>query len=427
MKNQLKAHNVFSSKILYKQINNSISIRNRILYGYKKINKFLKFPIATKYNHTMYDSVNLFYEQKIPVNIIDHYIKLGYKIDIIGMYPLIFKKIFYRLGYKNVTEIPFLPNKRIKFYNSVRPQFYLGEADDGSKKVIVAVTPGRDYLKHYSSMIRNLLHLRYKVLVNSLRVFRYPNYEYSIASWTKLNNLFVKFDDIVVLGYVEEIEQNLFMDDQFTLISENYNEYYGSKRFLLPNGKIINLLGVKYSYWGDISKYLVTQILKLGASEIIYTAKLGSLTRREDIYSSIYSPSSYIILDYATITCGEFTIKNNFIKYFPELDSGLHCSVPTILEQTYEHRSILSTMNVKTIDNEISQMAKACYDFTDKTGLVRSFSAIHFATDYLRKKEEQCLPTSFDLSNNRTISAKKKKMENIKNISTYLMKYFLNT
>lgn len=392
------------------------------LGDYKKfpVNDFLSFPSVNSETHTMSAAIDLFCYQKIPIKNLEKLIKDGYSIDIIGVFPEIFRSSFDIFGYKNVTEISFVNNQRVKFYNYMRPLFFAGITSDNQyKKIIVAVPPGRDYLKHYSSILRHFV-LHHGWNLNLITVKRSLNYEKNITSCTRLDSKFIYKDDIVLLGYIEEIELNI--KGNMILVSEEYNEYYGSKRYKVGDN-IVNFLGVKYSYWGDISRKIVETIIELGAIEIIYAAKLGTLVTHKDIYRKIYSPTRYIILNYLEIEAGEFQLRNKLVERFPKLDSRLHCSVPTILEQNYHFRNLLSKFNAFSVDNEISQMAEAVFLYNVNRKKEISFFAIHFPTDYIRSTNEKDLNTTFDLSNNRTTASKNLKRDIISQISNYLYQY----
>ena len=56
-----------------------------------------------------------------------------------------------------------------------------------------------------------------------------------------------------------------------------------------------------------------------------------------------------------------------------------------------------------------------------------SFSAVHLATDYIRKNNEKSEKTFFDLSNNRSSEAKELKRQNIEKISKILINYLEET
>ncbi|MWV47158.1 hypothetical protein GRF59_26540 [Paenibacillus sp. HJL G12] len=403
---------IYSKKFL-KQFN---------VYKEEKIDDFIKFPAVDDRSHTMANAIDEFCFQKLPIIVLKDYLERGYSLDILGVFPEIFKLYFYKFNYKNIVEIGFNYNPRVKFYNYVRPLFFVGNNNENEKKIIVSIPPGEDYLKHYTSILRHLIN-KLRMDEKTIKIFRFPLHEKNITEWTGLNNNFVKRNDIVILGYTEEIENNL--NNKMTLESEHYNEFYGSRRYKL-NGKIINFLGVKYSYWGNMSKNITNKLLFLGATEIIYSAKLGTLVNYNDIYNKIYSPIEYIVLDYTRIKHKKFKLKNNFVKLFPEFNSGLHCSVPTILEQNYRFRDIVTNLSINSIDNEISQMAEVVYEHNRKNNSDISFFAVHFPTDYVRKYDEKNLDTKFDLSNNRLPLSSSKKRKIINEISNYLHYYLVS-
>lgn len=368
--------------------------------------------------HTMSSSINKFCFQKIPVDILVNLIKDGYTIDIIGIFPNHFEKYYFSLGYKDIIQIPFIYNKRMKKFNCIRPTFFIGKNFYNQKKIILSIPPGEDYIKHYIRIITYFLDIYFKNFKILTNIYRSNYHEKNIMEITNFNRKFIFTDESVILGYVDEIYENL--KDKLQLISEYQNEYYISKRCRI-NNKNINFLGVKYSYWGNISQKIIERLLEYRVKEIVYSAKLGTLVSHLDIYSKIYSPSEYIIMEGLKTKTERFTLENKILKLFPFLDSQLHVSTPTILEQTYKQRELLSKMNVNSIDNEISQMAKIIYNKGSKT----NFFALHFPTDYLRKDTEKDLCTNFDLSNNRESMAISKKNEIIKEISYYLYQYFM--
>ena len=92
------------------------------------------------------------------------------------------------------------------------------------------------------------------------------------------------------------------------------------------------------------------------------------------------------------------------LRRFPDLDTGLHVSVPTVLEEDYLQRRTATDLGAASIDNEISHMARAAAVYGG------DFSAAHFATDYVRSPGERNAPTSHDLASNRgALEANRKK------------------
>src|SRR5690606_6306514 len=112
--------------------------------------------------------------------------------------------------------------------------------------------------------------------------------EHSLLSWTRLDEKFVKKEDRVIIGNFDSFYEKLANNLGAGLIQEEENDFYSSKRYELRDGTVINFIGVKYSFWGNTSATLAKGLCDLGASEIIYTAKLGTLTNPDDIYRRIF-------------------------------------------------------------------------------------------------------------------------------------------
>jgi hypothetical protein len=135
-----------------------------------------------------------------------------------------------------------------------------------------------------------------------------------------------------------------------------------------------------------------------GASEIIYVAKLGTLVKPSDIYNTIYCPTKYCVINNYHFKSMVLDVANDFVQHYPTLDSGWHCSVPTVMEELYPLREDLEKLGASTIDNEISQIAHTVQSFNRKYHKQISFSPIHYATDYLRKETENNLVVPYDLT-----------------------------
>ena len=179
---------------------------------------------------------------------------------------------------------------------------------------------------------------------------------------------------------------------------------------------------------GNISSYLAEQGCKLGMDELIYIAKQGSLTRPEDLYTKIYSSTSYLTMSSLKTNSYISGVENSFVKLFPELDTGCHISVPTVLEEDYYQREIATKQyNAQSIDNEISQIANCIYQYNQENDCNVKYFNMHFATDYVRRKEEKILKTSFDLANNRTKDALSRKQLILSKIGDYFSQYIIAT
>lgn len=377
--------------------------------------------VHTASSHTMSLSVDHYIAQRLPTDVIRKIITQGGTIEIYGIYPEHFKLFSKKLGFGRLTNIRFKIHSFKKRYNYIRPKFYKG-FKAGQLTLVICVPPGKDYLLHYGSLVKHLL-LDLKIdLIRNLKLFYYPNAEKNIALWTKLNKKFIKKMDIVIIGYVESIEQEIKNRNLWQLIGSYGNEFYESRRYVSESGAIINLLGIKFSFWGSISFYITQQLCKLGAAQVIYMGKLGTLTKPRDVYTRIFAPSKFVLLN----TDKPFEIKgikNAILSKYPTLNSGSHITVPTVLEQGYIQRRLENKLDIQTIDDEIAYIAKAISDYNRQLKKSVHFGAIHIATDYLRNRHENELRTKYDLSNHRTIPAKRKKDLVIKKAANLLLKY----
>ena len=278
-------------------------------------------------------------------------------------------------------------------------------------------------MRHYALIVRHFVSLHSLSKARDIATYQYPEMEELIPVWSNLDERFVQRADRVLIGYVSEFEEHLRRSGKYTSIRYVENEYYGSTSYEIASGDRLNLLGVKFSFWGNISAIICRRLCELGAREVIYFAKLGTLTSPDDIYDRVFVPSQYLSIDYDDKTIHNVpALQNKLLAALPFLDSGVHASVSTVLEEDYKLRDILDRWNVNTLDNEISQIANTISEVNRGNDDI-SFSAIHFATDYIRRQKERDMKTAFDLSNNRTMLAKEKKTLIQLRISKHLLHY----
>jgi hypothetical protein len=208
-----------------------------------------------------------------------------------------------------------------------------------------------------------------------------------------------------------------------TVIYSYENEYYSVNKVKIGN-KVISLLGVKFSFWGNIAARIAYHCSLLGISELIYFGKLGTLEDSSKIYSKIYSPSRFCIFYHEKLLALIDHLPNGIHELQPELDTGTHVSVPSILEEDYIQREIIGGLDITSIDNEISQVAYAIAKFNQNYHRNVKYGCLHFATDYLRQLDKRNVETPHDLSNNRSSTAVQKKQAMIANIAKILYSYF---
>jgi hypothetical protein len=209
--------------------------------------------------------------QKLPIQIIKDILVYGGKIRIMNIYPAHFEKVSNFLELNNFTKIEFEHNPIPKKYNFMRPDYYI---NNEKTELLVLVTPGKDYLVHYASLINHAVAFYTTNPQKHIEVTRFPFVEYSLPFWTHLGRKFISPDEVVVIGYVNELLT--YMETQnHTVIYSYENEYYSVNKVKIGN-KVVSLLGVKFSFWGNIAARIAYHCSLLGISELIYFGKLGT-------------------------------------------------------------------------------------------------------------------------------------------------------
>lgn len=344
-------------------------------------------------DHTMTTSLEKYIESKLPTKLIDDKLGRIEKVEVHGIYPDLNILNDLNLGF-NIVEIVHLSKQKTDNSNSLRPLFFVAER--ASKKLLVCcVTPGRDLLIHYASMIKYYLRNR-KVAVD---VYAYPLAERKIDKWTGLDEKMIAENDTVILGYSTFFRVHLEKDVDFSMLSTHQNKFYTATRFIAKNGKVINCLEANYGHWGNISDFLAQKICQLKAAEILHIGKVGTLKSPNEVYRRIYIPGSFVVGRRDEVTSSK--IKNS-MEYIKEHSSLAHVSVATTMEETFSQRENFSKKRIETIDIESSKIAQAValYNFSNKTKV--RFGAIHFSSDYLKKPGESEESVEVDLSTDRS-------------------------
>jgi hypothetical protein len=346
-------------------------------------------------NHTMGDSVHAYVTQRVAHTLLTRAYAEQMPVEVHGIYPHHLDQV--------VPGAVRLPADRVtppgKVYNTVRPLYFRAPREDGGgHRLIVAVPPGRDYVMHYASLVAHHAAVHGAGRDALRRVVRYPVAESSLAEWTGLAH-FVRAGDRILIGYAQQLVP-LLVATGAHIVRESANAYYGAVRLRFPGGEQVCALGVRFSFWGCMSARLAEDCRRRGVREIIYAGKLGALTSPGDLYRRLFVPSGYVhfaspprLLDPAECP------PNPLLERYPDLDSGVHMSVGTVLEEDVQQRAHARRFAVTSIDNEISQIAAALASVAGEP--TTAFSAIHFATDYLRDHSEPSVRDAFNLTNHR--------------------------
>ena len=330
-------------------------------------------------------SLDTYVAQRVPAALLDEALADGRLIEVHGVYPDHLPRLQARLVHQGHVFAP------TKTYNVTRPKVFAGPGGRAAP-LLVAVPPGRDYVLHNASLLRHHV-VRRGHPPEAVSVVRYPVAEAAVAAWTGLAG-FVEPGDRVLMGYVAELLPLLLHGGRAELVERRDNACYGARRLRLADGGTLCLLGVRFSFWGCIAGRLAAACQALGADEIVYAGKLGTLTTPADVYSRLFLPSTYFDLRYSSsgqqdssrLLSRAAAPPNRLLELADELDSGLHLSVGTVLEEDVAQRTVADSYAVASIDNEIAQMARALAEGAG--GHRTAFSALHFATDYLRRPGE---------------------------------------
>jgi len=311
--------------------------------------------------------------------------------------------------------------------------------DPDSNTVTLHVIPGRDYVRHYVSLIFNVVPSL--CTSNRTSIVVYPLAEAFLPEYTGLEQI-VGESDVVVIGMVEKMAAFMAIEHPVVRFRKdagngNYSAWKASHR-----GKTVTLLCVVNSFWGDMAAIISMALCRLGVMCILYVSKVGSLTHPSDCYRAIYCPDQFLIMNGTCTEVQRFAPDNMltmhptghlFIeqgkksgrlvreelanalisdevslsgtdsnKEFPVI-RGTHVSIPTVVEESLDQASIARSNGALTIDDESAKIAFAIQlENAARNKLVKYF-AVHYTTDYLRDGQEikNNLHTICDLSISR--------------------------
>lgn len=386
------------------------------------LEEFLDFPVVNQEEHSMAEALPLYVHQKIPTAVIKEAVDEGLMIEILGVpFP---DACFFKEAQFEEINISY-ERKVGKEENYIRPSYYYKQI--GNEKVLaIFAMPGEDYLQQMAALVSYYIKFDLgKKPEDFVKVTLFPLLEKNIGLWTHLDENFVKPNDTVLIGNVSDFF-NYLKNEKFILeeFEEFENSYYKVNRIKMGE-RSVAFLRAKQTFWGNMSGYLTQRILDLGASEIIYMSKIATLDNPLDIYSKIYSPTKFVLLqDNELKVVGN--VKNPLVEKFPELNSGTHISLPTVMEQDFR-TSALAHSVASSLDLEVANIASIIEKFNQEKNKQVSFVPIHWVTDYLRIKEEANLHTGFDLTNGDSNSGKEKKRKILEKIYPLLKAYLTAT
>lgn len=264
--------------------------------------------------------------------------------------------------------------KKDKLFNWQRPTATIDGED-----LYIKVFPGREYVKHYATLIGTYFAMQGK----SSNHVRYvlPDEASAWKAMTSSNLKEVLKGDVAILGY--GLEQ---------LIGDETIEWEGKGNFSWVKKQIgdktVVFIGGKHSYWGDIAGRIVSLLAKQGFKQLIYVGKVGGM-------NSSGIPNQTLATGDSSFVDGETIRWKNlfdFAKRDPQVVFGEHYTIPSVMNETKEW--LEKNKEYAFIDNEIGFMAKAA----QSEGV--QFSYLHIISDNLNGGYEE------DLTNERGNAAK---------------------
>lgn len=278
--------------------------------------------------------------------------------------------------------------KHDKKYNWQRPTAYLN-----SKNLIICCYPGRDYVRHYASLISTYLALKGK---------RAEVVEYFYPRESDLWNAVQSIDlqksphkNLLIIGYALD---SIFADAIWT----EGNSFWFSHYFV--KDQPVTLLLVKHSFWGDIAGYVVRKIAKAGFLRVLFVGKLGSLR-------SEHTPNECLATGTSSLIEGELIQwKTLFKSPLPDfVKSGIHICIPSVIYETMPWAEI-AQKGFDFVDPEIGHMAREA----SRAGI--EFSYIHIVSDNVIKSGAENLSNERDRGVlNKRVFLKQKIAEVIRN------------
>ncbi len=118
-------------------------------------------------------------------------------------------------------------------------------------------------------------------------------------------------------------------------------------------------------------------------------------------------------------------IVNPLVEKFPELDSGMHLSISTVMEQDFETAALARSV-ATSLDLEVSKIAKVISEYNAGHERQVVFTPVHWVSDYIRTREEANLDTGFDLTNAGSKNGKMRKQKILERIYCFVTAYLMS-
>jgi hypothetical protein len=164
------------------------------------------YPIVKVENHTMGNRLSEYIAQKIPHAVVDKIVKNKIPVEVHGAYDGHISILKKKYRWDSVTLYYSMSKPNQRRFKYERPKFYK-VTTEGKSFIILTVFPGKDYVNHYASLLKNSIESKMPGLsADILSVFRYPEIEENIYAWSGLAEMnIVQENDVIIIGYLSHI------------------------------------------------------------------------------------------------------------------------------------------------------------------------------------------------------------------------------
>lgn len=308
------------------------------------------------------------------------------------------------------------PPRRHKKYNVHRPLVLRVSAGVGMEKLMVIAFPSPEYVQQVCELSSAFAQWASEdagvEFVDQPLAVHYEYCDQRLEDWSGLRaaaSQVIKEGDLVVLGYVDEIGQQLeshgYLLGQIAPIDGGrFGEIVVAENRRSRLRAV--LVGVFHTYWGSAAGRISASLASAGATDVLYISKAGTLIG-DDYVHKVVNPDVYYVFQESRGRrdgWARWDVPSRLRSQFPELVAGLgsgaHLTVPSVVSQTIRQSEQYRALRPATIDNEAGYIAREL-SFYNQGARRRSvsFSSIHFLTDYLHTSvDARAGEAKYDLS-----------------------------
>lgn len=260
-----------------------------------------------------------------------------------------------------------------KLFNIERPT-----ATVHGRDLVVKAFPGADYVQHYALIISTYLAMTGRTA--DIVTYQPPGQQ---ECRTALDALDLDLDgDLVIVGWGL---QNLAPKDGVWTRGPGY----AWQRAEVAGRRVV-YLGFLHSIWGDVAGRVVARLAELGARDVVYVGKVGSLTPGIE-------PNTWLATGNTSLLSGALVSWEDFFGDFAAAQGGvhrgLHVSSPSIL---LEDRDWLArhSPSYAFVDPEIGPMGAAAGHAGIRFGYLHVISnnlAAHYPADLSNERHNDVL------------------------------------